>query len=170
MLKTPLGTINVYVDGVSVDFEASEFLFDRHPCKEKPVAGCYRIEVDAHGRSTVSCAIELNDPSLKNTGDSGQDYLNTEFIIGNTILNCPVFINVIVGLDRLVSGKNISVCHQLITENMPQEFIYIAVFILLICDMRSKRSQPSLLEFCLIHLPYPLYDKVGSAAYHVRTS
>ena len=86
MLKIPLGTIDVYVDGVPVDFEASEYLFDRPPCKEKPVAGCYRIEVDARGRSTVSCAIELYDPSLQNTGDSGQDYLNAEFIIGNTIL------------------------------------------------------------------------------------
>lgn len=86
MLVTPLGVISIYADGVPADFEASEYLFDRHPCKEKPIAGCYRIEVDARGRSTVSCTIELYDQSLKNTGDSGQDYLNAEFISGNSIL------------------------------------------------------------------------------------
>lgn len=86
MLKTPSGTINVYVDGVPVDFEASEYLFKRHPCKDKPLAGCYRIEMDARGHSTISCVVELSDPSLRNTGDSGQDYLNTEFISGSTIL------------------------------------------------------------------------------------
>ena len=86
MQITPLGTIVIFVDGVPVDFKASEYLFDHHPCEEKPIAGCYRIEVDARRHSTISCVVELSDPNLRNTGDSGQDYLNTEFISGSTIL------------------------------------------------------------------------------------
>lgn len=86
MLITPLGNICIYVDSIPLDFKAGEYLFDRPPCRDHPIAGCYRIEVDARGVSTISCDVELINPSLKNTGDSGQDYLNAEFIQGNTVL------------------------------------------------------------------------------------
>ena len=85
MLTTPLGAIKIYVDGICIDYKAAEHIFDRYPCKDKPIAGCYRIEIDMHGRKSVSCIIEILDP-IENSGGSGERYLDAEFIKGNTIL------------------------------------------------------------------------------------
>ena len=85
MLMTPLGEIKIYIDGICVDFEATEYAFDRSPCKDKPVAGCYRIEVNAQRRIRIDCTVELLD-TIWNTGSSGERYLDAEFIKGSTIL------------------------------------------------------------------------------------
>lgn len=85
MLMTPLGEIKIYVDGICVDFEATEYDFDRFPCKDKPIAGCYRIEVDAQEKGSIACVVELLD-TIYNSGGSGERYLDAEFIKGNTIL------------------------------------------------------------------------------------
>lgn len=86
MLTTPLGKILVYADGVCIDYTAVEYDFHRPPCQDRPVAGCYRIEIGAQGRKEIACVAEPVDPDIGNTGDSGQDYLNSEFIMGSTIL------------------------------------------------------------------------------------
>lgn len=85
MLTTPWGMIKVYADGVCIDYKATEYDFNRPPCKDKPVAGCYRIEVDAKGRKIIGCVVELITP-ICNTGASGEKYMDAEFIKGNTIL------------------------------------------------------------------------------------
>lgn len=86
MLTTPLGSIKVYADDICIEYKATEYDFNRPPCKDKPVAGCYRIEIDTSGRKTISCVVELTAPEIRNTGDSGQDYLNAEFIKDDTVL------------------------------------------------------------------------------------
>ncbi|MBQ8898162.1 MAG: hypothetical protein IJY86_06760 [Clostridia bacterium] len=86
MITTPLGKIKVCADGICIDYTAAEIDFNRPPCKEKPIAGCYRIEVESQGRKAITCTLVPFDPNLHNSGNSGQDYLNAEFIKGNTIL------------------------------------------------------------------------------------
>lgn len=85
MLITPLGKIKVYADGACVDYKVTEYSFNRHPCKDRPVAGCYRIEIDTHGRSDIACVVELTEP-IPNTGSSGENYIDAEFIKDDTIL------------------------------------------------------------------------------------
>ena len=55
MLTTPLGKIKIYADGNCVCYKAVEHNFRQPPCKDRPVAGCYRIEISCRGISTVSC-------------------------------------------------------------------------------------------------------------------
>lgn len=86
MLTTPLGKIKVYADGVCIDYEATAFDFDRPPCKDKPIAGCYRIEIYAQEQKSISCVVEPVGLEIRNTGDSGENYLNSEFIKGGTVL------------------------------------------------------------------------------------
>ena len=86
MLITPLGKIKIYVDGIPADYQAIEYAFDRPPCKEQPVAGCYRIEVSVQGRRNISCVAELECSEIPNTGGSGESYLNAEFVKDNLIL------------------------------------------------------------------------------------
>ena len=85
ILTTPLGNIKVYVDGICVDYKANEYSFNRHPCKERPVVGCYRIEIDTHGRSDIAYVAELTE-DISNTGSSGENYIDAEFIKDNIIL------------------------------------------------------------------------------------
>lgn len=85
MLTTPLGKIKVYADGVCIDYKATEYDFNRPPCKDKPVAGCYRIEIDTHDRKDLACVVELTEP-IPNTGASGEKYIDAEFIKDDTIL------------------------------------------------------------------------------------
>ena len=85
MLITPLGTIKIYADGVCIDYKATEYDFNRHPCKDKPVVGCYRIEIDTHSRNDIACVVELTEP-IPNTGASGENCIDAEFIKNDTIL------------------------------------------------------------------------------------
>ncbi len=85
MLTTPLGKIKVYADGICIDYNATEYDFNRPPCKDKPVAGCYRIDINAQGRNAISCVVELIEP-IPNTGASGEKYIDAEFIKDDTIL------------------------------------------------------------------------------------
>lgn len=85
MIISPLGNINVYADGVCIDYKATEYDFNRHPCKDRPVAGCYRIEIDTHDRTVLACVVELTEP-IPNTGSSGENYIDAEFIKDDTIL------------------------------------------------------------------------------------
>lgn len=89
MLMTPLGKIKVYADGVCIDYNATEYDFNRPPCKDRPVAGCYRIEINARGRNTIACVVELVNPIL-NTGGSGEKYIDAEFIKEDTILTIGI--------------------------------------------------------------------------------
>lgn len=86
MLTTPLGQIKVYADDVTLDYEAVSHSFDRGPLKGHPVAGCYRIHIPVESYRTIRCEIELTDVSIRDTGASGEHYIDAEFISGATIL------------------------------------------------------------------------------------
>lgn len=86
MLTTPLGQIKVYADDVTLDYEAVSHSFDRGPVKGHPIAGCYRIHIPVESYRTIRCEIELTDVSIRDTGASGERYMDAEFISGATIL------------------------------------------------------------------------------------
>ena len=86
MLKTPLGTVSICINGVYTEYEALEISFTRPPCKDKPITACYRIELDAKGCHSIACTLDPISDGTKNTGDSGENYLNAEFIKDNCIL------------------------------------------------------------------------------------
>jgi len=87
MLSTPLGNIIISADGKPLDYKAIPFSFNRPPVSEHPSAGCFRIHIAAKDFCTISCILEYNNPAIKNSGDSGEKYLNAEFILGNIILH-----------------------------------------------------------------------------------
>lgn len=79
MLITPFGPIKVFADDVEQGYEAVSHIYDRPPVKGHPIAGCYRIFVPTETHRSIRCELELNDPTISRTGDSGQEYLNAEF-------------------------------------------------------------------------------------------
>ena len=86
MLNTPFGTIKICVDGVCTDYEAVAINFTRPPCDKKPIAACYRIEIPAKNCDSIACKLEPVDIDIINTGDSGESYLNAQFIKDKCIL------------------------------------------------------------------------------------
>lgn len=90
MLKTPFGMIKICVDGVYTDYEAVAIDFTRPPCDKKPIAACYRIEIYAKNCGSIACILEPVDADIINTGDSGEDYLNAEFIKDKSILTIGI--------------------------------------------------------------------------------
>ena len=86
MLLTPFGQIKIFADGVPQDYEAIIHTYDSGPVKGHPIAGCYRIRISAEGHRSIRCEVELEDASICNTGASGQNYADAEFISGTTIL------------------------------------------------------------------------------------
>lgn len=85
MLTTPLGKIKIYADGNCVCYKAVEHNFRQPPCKDRPVAGCYRIEISCRGISTVSCVLEPLD-TVHISDSSGEKYAAIEFVKNQTIL------------------------------------------------------------------------------------
>lgn len=79
MIISPLGQIKVYADGVCLEYQEISHRFDRHPVKDHPIEGCYRICVPTGKHHSIRCELELTDPTVLRTGDSGQAYLNAEF-------------------------------------------------------------------------------------------
>ena len=86
MLFTPFGPIKVFADGAELDYEATLFTYDRPPVKGHPIAGCYRIRVPVGTHRSIRCEVVLDDPSIRNTGASGERYADAEFISGATVL------------------------------------------------------------------------------------
>ncbi len=85
MLTTPLGKIKIYADGNCVNYKAVEHNFCQPPCKDRPVAGCYRIEISCRGISSVSCVLEPLD-TVHISDSSGEKYTAIDFINNQTIL------------------------------------------------------------------------------------
>ena len=86
MITTPFGAIKIYTDDVVVDYEATTRTYNRGPVKDHPVAGCFRIRVPVGVHRSIRCEVELKDTAIRNTGASGQNYADAEFIFGTTIL------------------------------------------------------------------------------------
>ena len=86
MIITPFGPIKLYADGVTLEYEAVAHNYDRPPVKGHPIAGCYRIHVPVGAHRSIRCELLFSTTPLRNTGDSGQTYLNAEFEKGSTNL------------------------------------------------------------------------------------
>ena len=85
MLTTPLGKIKIYADGNCVSYKAIEHNFCQPPCKDRPVAGCYRIEISGRDISSVSCVLYPLD-TVHISDSSGEKYTAIEFVKNQTIL------------------------------------------------------------------------------------
>lgn len=86
MITTPFGPIRVYADDVLLEYEAIARPYSRGPVKDQLIAGCFRIYVPVGKHRSIRCEVELEDASIRNTGASGQNYLDAEFISSTTIL------------------------------------------------------------------------------------
>lgn len=86
MLFTPFGQIKVFADSVPQDYEAATCNYERGPVKGHPIAGCYRIRIPVEDHRSIRCEVELKDTAIRNTGASGQNYADAEFVSGTTIL------------------------------------------------------------------------------------
>lgn len=85
-ITTPFGPINVFADDVALAYTAIVHTFDRPPVKEHPIAGCFRIRVPVGSHRSIRCEVGLENTSIPNTGGSGEDYADAEFIFDTTIL------------------------------------------------------------------------------------
>lgn len=85
-LLTPLGEIQIYIDDICSDYEYEEYSKDIRSLREQPVAGSYRIVISRNDWKTVRCVVSLYDTEIPNTGDSGEQYLCSEFVKDNIIL------------------------------------------------------------------------------------
>jgi len=86
MITTPFGPIKIYTDGVVLDYEAITHTYNRGPVDKNPIAGCFRIRVPVGVHRSIRCEVELKDTAIRNSGASGQNYADAEFISGSTIL------------------------------------------------------------------------------------
>ena len=86
MLETPLGKINIIVDGVVANFEAEPFDYIKPPVKDKPIAGCYRIHIPVENHHSIQCVLNLEDKNVDVSGSSGERYLCREFCAGAAML------------------------------------------------------------------------------------
>lgn len=86
MLQTPFGKINILVDGIAIEYEATSFDYIKPPVKDKPIAGCYRIHIPVEKYRSIQCVLELKKESVDVSGSSGERYLCREFVDGATML------------------------------------------------------------------------------------
>ncbi|MBP3347512.1 MAG: hypothetical protein J6L92_02015 [Clostridia bacterium] len=85
-ILTPMGEIQIYIDGIRSDYEFEPYICNTHSVLQKPPAGCYRIAVSAKEWQTISCVVALCDTELPNVGASGERYLYSEFVKDNIVL------------------------------------------------------------------------------------
>ena len=77
-IRTPFGELNIYVDGQLINYLPIKIAYDRPPCKQKPLAACYRIYGSIKAGQTVRAVIEpLADCQVSDC--SGEDYVCCEF-------------------------------------------------------------------------------------------
>ncbi|MBR2445180.1 MAG: hypothetical protein IKB28_00775 [Clostridia bacterium] len=77
-IQTPFGELNIYVDGQLINYLPVRIAYDRPPCKDKPLAACYRIYGSIEAGQTVRAVIEpLADCRVSDC--SGERYECCEF-------------------------------------------------------------------------------------------
>ena len=86
MLETPLGKVNIVVDGVAIHYEGKPFDFRKSPVKDRPIAGCYRIHIPVENHRSIQCVLNLEEKNIDVSGSSGECYLCREFCAGTTML------------------------------------------------------------------------------------
>ena len=85
-LLTPLGEIQIYIDGTCCDYEYERYCKDTRALRERPVDGSYRIIISKTDWNTIRCVVSLYDAEIYSNVDSGERYLCSTFVKGNTIL------------------------------------------------------------------------------------
>lgn len=88
MLLTPFGEIVIICDGKEVFYDAKQHKYNNRSLTT-PVDTCYRIS-DLSAKESIICLVKNLDKSIKNTGGSGENYLDSEFINDNCILTIGV--------------------------------------------------------------------------------
>ena len=85
-ILTPLGEIQVYIDGVCAEYAYEKHGRDIRALRERPLAGSYRITIAKKDWETIRCVVSLYDSEIPNNGDSGERYLCSSFVKDNVIL------------------------------------------------------------------------------------
>ena len=86
MLETPLGKINILVDGVAIHYDARPFDYIKPPVKDYPIAGCYRIHIPGKNYCSVQCILELENEKVEASSSSGERYVCKEFEYESTMM------------------------------------------------------------------------------------
>lgn len=84
-IKTPFGTLNIYVDGEIIDYLPIITHFEHPVCNEKPLAGCFRTFGKVESGRTIKCILEPS-PSCEVYSDSGENYICQNFVKDNVQL------------------------------------------------------------------------------------
>ena len=84
-LKTPLGTLNIYVDDERIDYLPVVVRFEHPTCEGRPLAACYRISGNLQEKHSVKCVIEPTSP-CDIFEDSGEHYLCQSLVKDNVQL------------------------------------------------------------------------------------
>ena len=90
MLNTPLGKIRILKNQKEVDYIALSHNVDTHSIKEKPLAGCYRINIDFEQNDTISCEL-ISSYNLEKDNASGEDYACKTFSKNNIELSIGAY-------------------------------------------------------------------------------
>ena len=90
MLDTPLGKIRILKNKKEVDYIALAHSIDFHAIKEKPLAGCYRINIDFKQNDTISCEL-ISTYNLEKDNSSGEDYACKTFSKDNIELSIGAY-------------------------------------------------------------------------------
>ena len=73
MLETPLGKIKILKNNKEIDYVAEIYNADVPPAKNKPLAGCYRINVDFEENDTISCEL-ISSLEIEKGNSGGENY------------------------------------------------------------------------------------------------
>lgn len=85
-LSTPFGEIQVYADGVQIEYKPEPYQCKVRSVLAKPPEGCFRVSVPAKESTVIQCVVAFNDQEIPNSGSSGERYLCAEFIWEYVIL------------------------------------------------------------------------------------
>lgn len=90
MLETPLGKIKILKNNKEIDYVAEIYNADVPPAKNKPLAGCYRINVDFEENDTISCEL-ISSLEIEKGNSGGENYSCKVFQKDKTELTIGTF-------------------------------------------------------------------------------
>lgn len=77
-LQTPFGELKIYVEDQLINYLPIKIAYDHPPCKDRPLAACYRIYGAITAGQTIRAVIQPM-PSCKVSDSSGERYECCEF-------------------------------------------------------------------------------------------
>ena len=84
-INTPLGKLNIYVDGNLINYLPIKIRYEHPSCKDKPIAACYRIYGNISKECQVKCVIETTE-DVEYSPESGEEYICTTLTKDNIML------------------------------------------------------------------------------------